>query len=64
MERADYASQDAPRARRPAARGLMGNVVLLPGEFGNPGGRAALASLSAQGCAGRFGPPAAHAFEF
>ena len=34
MERADYASQDAPRERRPAARRLMGNVVFCPQSSG------------------------------
>lgn len=34
-ERANYVSQDAPRERRPSARDLMGNVVLLPSEFGS-----------------------------
>lgn len=42
-EPADYSSQDAPRERRPAARGLLGNVVLWPGELGSRAGRAALA---------------------
>lgn len=42
-ERADYASQDAPRDRRPAARGLVGNVVLLPGASGSRSAGAMLA---------------------
>lgn len=43
MERVDYTSQDAPRDRRPAARGLVGNVVLLPRELGSRLARAVLA---------------------
>lgn len=34
MECGGYASQDAPRERRPSARGFLGNVVLLGGSSG------------------------------